>query len=118
MEEVSDDDGLYRRLAPHNFTDDAVNSSAYKRSRKEYDRSISVDVARLVESPEVALGTRPKFGLGLLRAGDVRALGFTVRHQPVPGNDAHALIEGPNSKELADRLARITRVIMWSADRR
>lgn len=92
MVEITDDDELYRRLAPHQFAGGTVNSSAYKLSKKDYDTSISVDLKRLSASADLALGDRPGFALGMLNAGEVRKLGFTVRHDPVSGNKAHALI--------------------------
>lgn len=109
---IADDDELVRRLAPHQFTGDVVNSSAYKLSGKEFDPSISVDLARLVTSSQEALGNRPGFGLGVLNTGEVRSLGFTVRHDPVADNHAHALIGGVNSRVLARRLAAITRILL------
>ena len=112
MEDLADDDELYRRLAPHHLRDDGtVNTSAYKRG-KGYDPSISVDLRRLTQSPAAALRTRPRFGLGVLKVGDVRALGLTVRRDPLPDNEAHCVIEGVQSKELARRLAAITRVVI------
>lgn len=92
FEELRDDDELYRRLAPHHLRNDGtVNSSAYKRG-KGFDPAVSVDLARLTASPANALRTRPLFGLGSLRVGDVRALGLTVRRDPLPDNPAHCLI--------------------------
>lgn len=52
----------------------------------------------------------PGFGLGVLKAGDVRELGFTIRRDKTPGNDAHCIIEGVKTKEDCDRLARITKI--------
>lgn len=48
MEQIEDDDELYRRLAPeHVNPDGTVNSAALKGRNKRYDLSISVDLARL-----------------------------------------------------------------------
>ena len=112
MEELADEDELYRRLAPHHFRDDGtVNSSAFKRG-KGYDPAVSVDLARLTNSPADTLRTRPDFGLGVLPVGDVRALGLTVRRDPLPRNPAHCVIEGLASKDQARRLAAMTRVLV------
>lgn len=112
MDELADEDGLYRRLAPHHLRDDeTVNSSAFRRG-KGYDPAVSVDLARLTGSPMDALQTRPHFGLDILRVGDVRALGLTVRRDPLPDNPAHCLIEGLTSKDQARRLAAVTHVLI------
>lgn len=108
---IADDDALYRRLAPgHIDPDGSVNSAAFK-LRGRPDFSISVDLAKLT-TPEEALARapRPEFGLGVLLARDARALGFSVRPDPLPGNPAHALIEGPNDRAKCRRLARATHV--------
>ena len=43
--------------------------------------------------------------------GGPRSLGFEVRHDPVPGNDAHTLIVGENSNALCKQLARLVRIL-------
>src|SRR5688500_8011668 len=107
------DDELYRRLAPHHLRDDGtVNSSAFKRG-KDFDPSVSVDLARLVASPEVTLRTRPDVGLAILRVGGIRAVGLTMRRDPLPDNPAHCLIEGLATKDQARRLAGIARVLIY-----
>lgn len=63
LEEIADDDRLYRRLAPeHIDPDGTVNSAAFKRG-KQYDQSISVDLARLTTPPQV-LASRDGIGIG------------------------------------------------------
>ena len=115
IEQIADDDLLYRRLAPlHLKPDGTVNSAAFK-LRGRPDPQVSVDLARLT-TLEVTLGRapRPGFGLGTLVAGDPRSLGLGLRHDPVPSNPAHALIEGqgPNDIQTARRLAEMTRVLV------
>ena len=111
MEQIQDDDELYRRLAPeHVNPDGAVNSAAFKR-RKEYDPSISVDLARLT-TPQETLASRPHFGVGILVAGVPRRLGFAVRHDPLPDNPAHSLIEGDNNREKSRLLAEAMTVLI------
>jgi hypothetical protein len=111
--EIADDDELYRRLAPDHVSQDrrSVRRNAF-RVNTGYPRQISVDLKRLTNSPLDSLQTRPTFGIGVLKVGDVRELGFTVRHDPLPDNPAHCLIEGDNSRETADRLALITTVLI------
>ncbi len=111
LEEIADDDRLYRRLAPeHIDPDGTVNSAAFKRG-KQYDQSISVDLARLTTPPQV-LASRPDFGLGILVASAPRSLGFTVRHDPLPDNVAHSLIEGENSRAKSRLLAEATSAVV------
>jgi hypothetical protein len=112
VDDPTDDDELYRRLAPHHVRDDGtVNSSAFKRE-KGYDPLISVDLARFTASPQDALRTRPTFGLGILRVGDVRAMGLSVQRDPLPDNPAHCLIEGLATRDQARQLAALTRVLV------
>jgi hypothetical protein len=71
--------------------------------------------ARAVNPASRLAPTRPDFGLGVLRVGDVVALGFRVVHDPVGGDDAHCLIVGDYTKPAARRLASITRIVRWPA---
>lgn len=112
VEEIADSDELYRRLAPEHINPDgSVNSAAFK-LRGRPDPQISVEVARLT-TPQESLGrtVRPGFQLGILLAAIPRALNLTVRHDPLPDNDAHALIIGTNSKTICRRLAEATSVL-------
>jgi hypothetical protein len=112
VDDLEDEDELYRRLAPHHVRDDGtVNSSAFKRE-KGYDPSVSVDLARLTAAPTESLRTRPNFGLGVLRVGDVRGMGLSVRRDPVPDNSAHCLIEGLATRDQARELATLMRVLI------
>ena len=113
LEEIANDDELYRRLAPgHVDLDGSVNSAAFK-VRGRPDLRISVDLARLT-APNAALtrAPRPGFGLDALAARAPRSLAFSVRHDPLPDNPAHALIEGDNDKTKCRLPARATRVLV------
>jgi hypothetical protein len=122
-EVIADDDELYRRISTHHvdWTDRVVNRTAYYRSnplnRNKYepDPEISVALARLTTPDEYLRHTnRPRAGIGLLVAGEVRRLGFSIRHAPdEQGGPAHCLIEGPNTRDLCEQLAERTRVIRW-----
>jgi hypothetical protein len=106
--EIADDDVLIRRLAPDHVTAGLVNSLAFSgKTHEPYE--ISVDLDRLTTDARM-LTTRPGFGLGTLLAGDARALGLRVVHDPIEGNDAHCLMIGQYSKAVARGLARITRI--------
>jgi hypothetical protein len=112
VDDPTDDDELCRRLAPHHVrADGTVNSSAFKRE-KGYDPQISVDLARLTASPGDALRTRPNFGLGILRVGDLRGMGLSVRRDPLPDNPANCLIEGLVTRDQARQLAALTLILV------
>jgi hypothetical protein len=108
---IEDSDELYRRLASaHVNADGSVNSLAYKQNGRPADR-LSVDLARLT-TPHDALSRagRPGFQLGVVEASSPRSLGFSVNHDPLPDNNSHSVIEGPNNKERCRRLALATTI--------
>jgi hypothetical protein len=112
-EAIRDEDALSRRLGPDSINPDGtVNSNAYKLGGKPAS-TFSVDLARLT-TPEESIGRapRPGFGLGVIPAGVLRQLGFTVRHAPEGGNDAHCQVEGPASRQSCRLLAEATRVLI------
>jgi hypothetical protein len=113
VEAIADDDMLYRRLASHCIRPgDTVSSAAFK-TRNQWDREISVDLARLTTPARAfaPVAHRPGFKLGRIVAGVPRALGFEVRHDPRPDNEAHTLIVGDNSEALSRRLARAVTIV-------
>jgi hypothetical protein len=113
LEEIADDDELYRRLAPgHVDPDGSVNSAAFKVKGRP-DLHISVDLARLA-TPEAALAQAPRLGfaLGVLVTRVPRSLGFSGRRDPLPDNAAHALIEGDDDKAKCRLLAKATCVLV------
>lgn len=116
VESIHDDDLLYRRFHPISLRlDGTVDSSAFTQHNSgEPDPEISVDLARKT-TPEKTLADVPRalvnvLGLGVLKAGDVRRLGFTVRHDPKQRNRAHTLIEGAKTEADCYLLAEITQV--------
>lgn len=112
VEDIAAGDALYRRLAPeHINADGSVNSAAFKLSGKP-DPSISVDLARLTTPADSLAGAnRPGFRLGTLIASLPRNIGLRVRHDPLPGNRAHSVIEGENTKSRCRQLAAGTTLI-------
>ncbi len=123
--QIDDDDLLYRRVPPHHFRRDGrISPGTYARTESQGpgqprivkpDTEISVDLARFITPEEtVAAGHSPeaKYGLGVLKVGDVRKLGFTVRHQPTKNNYAHCVIEGVESEIDRTKLRDITRIII------
>ncbi len=112
--QIGDDDLLYRRFHRKDLRRDGGITYALYMQRKPTtmpDPEISVDLGSLT-TPEKTLAAdpRPIFGLGVLRVGDVRRLGFTVRYNPNPKNNAHCIIEGVITEADCDRLAEITHV--------
>jgi hypothetical protein len=113
---VEDDDFLYRRLAPSHVRhkDGTVNSTAYKFDGKP-DQHISVELATMTTAEECAARSgRPGFGTGVLKAREVRALGFTITHDG-EGTPSHAVIEpvsGENTADLCSQLADITAIVI------
>jgi hypothetical protein len=117
LEDIADDDVLYRWISPEYIKrNGAVSSGAYKRwSRDEGkfvpDAQISVDLARLTSAKEMqARSSRPGTRIGALVAAVPRGMGLTVRHAPDVecGNRAHCVIEGPNDAVTCRRLAEQT----------
>lgn len=112
LEIIDDDDELYRRLARHHVKENGqVSSSAFKRG-KDPDPEVSVNLARLMAYDEMLRrANRPDQGVGVIVARVPRALGLTVRHDPVEGNPAHAVIEGQASRAQPRQLAEQTRIL-------
>ena len=83
LEEIADDDWLYRRLAVHNIrqSDGSVHDNAFMRNadprgrKKEPDPDVSVDFARLTTLEQsLAVAGRPDQGIGAIQAGFPRSL--------------------------------------------
>ncbi|MEW6493156.1 MAG: hypothetical protein AB1589_11705 [Cyanobacteriota bacterium] len=116
LEEIAERDELYRRLSKrsHIKKNGKVSSAAFKRN-KQPENSISVDLARLTTPQEslarVGEERKAEFVLGILVAEYPRSIGFCVRHDPLPGNCAHSLIEGQNDGEKCNLLAEATTLL-------
>lgn len=116
--QISDDDLLYRRFHYIDLRrDGSIAYSLYVRRKPPPpipDPEISVDLASRTTPKKTLEAAPPRLrsdlGLGILRVGDVRSLGFTVRYQPTQGNNAHCVIEGAETEADCARLADITRV--------
>jgi hypothetical protein len=109
---VADEDLLYRRIFAQFVRSDGRLSSAAFKVNSRPDHEISVDLAKLT-TPEASVDRagRPGFLLGQLVAGEARNLGFAIRHDPVAGNPAHALITGENSNSLCRALAGLVTIV-------
>jgi hypothetical protein len=74
------------------------------------DPEISVNLAIKTTPEETLAAASPIFGLGMLKVGDIRRMGFTVRYSPSRGNKAHCIIEGAKTEKDCHLLAEITQV--------
>ena len=111
MVRVNPEDILYRRLHVHAVNGDRVNRLAFM-TGGNYDRELSVQMAKLLGSPRDCLRHRPSFGVGAITVADVERLGFSVVHDPLPDDPAHALVIGENSKQIASELARHMQILL------
>jgi hypothetical protein len=112
VDQISDDDLLYRRFHPTSLRRDGrITYAAYMRPKTTIpDPEISVNLARKTTPEETLAAAPPIFGLGMLKASDVRRLGFTVRYSPSQRNRAHCVIEGAKTAKDCYLLAEITQV--------
>lgn len=98
-----EEDRLLRWLHPgqFNWEEKRPTSAAFK------DEEMSVDILSMTtvdESYERAkkIGKHAVVSLGFQQVLD---LGLEVKHDPIEGNDAHALILGKKTKSIAKKLA-------------
>ena len=108
-ETVLDSDDLLRRVI---FTDPnyirpdfSVTSFAFTPRKIEgVKEGLSVDISRLTTF-EKSIADRFRFRLYQIKAGYVRQIGLDCVHDPVVGNEAHALIVGEFKNSTAKRLS-------------
>jgi hypothetical protein len=113
LEEIADNDILYRRIPNvHIYEDGTVKSVAFQ-VRGKPDSSISVELAKLTTPEEVLARARnpDTTKVGVLVAGYARSLDFIIRHDPLPDNPAHCLMEGENNKVKCKLLAEATTIL-------
>ena len=109
-EAILDSDDLLRRII---FTDPnyirpdfTVTSLAFKPRRIEgaQERGLSVDISRLT-TYEKSIVDRFKYRLYSLKVSYVRQIGLDCEHNPIDGNEAHALIIGEFKNSTAKKLS-------------
>ena len=115
MEDIHPDDVLYRRLAWSQVRKGRkeANSTAYMTNNFP-DTEISVYIERLLDcSMDKVLEDlgKPHFGYGKLIAKNVTDRNFLIKHAPVEGNYAHAVITGCSTLTHCGELADITEVV-------
>jgi hypothetical protein len=108
---IGDDDVLYRRILRWHIKDHGTVSSAAFKDRK--GRPDGIELARLTTAEECAARPgKPGFGVIALAARVPRRLDLAVRHDPLPDNYAHALIEGENTQRKCEMLARAAAILL------
>jgi len=116
---IPDSEDLFRRILG-NWIVTEQHSGARRLSSQAFsdrDDEISVDLSSLI-SPRgsLALGDDRHIGIAAITGGDARKLDQAVVRAPVPGDPAHALICGKQTKSVRRRLALRARWI-WPPDR-
>lgn len=105
--QIGDEDGLYRRIH-RDFVKNDGSGGFRPTSQAFTDESLSVDWDRHCTLDDCVRRSPENIGwIAALQAGAVRNLEprQDVRHDPVPDNFAHALVQGPKPKSLCRRLA-------------
>lgn len=107
-ETIPDDEDLYRRIAKDWLVKDEatgrlrLSSAAFRDNRKE----ISVHLSSLITaSDSLSRGGDGIIGLVSITAGQARSLDQGVVRDPLPDDEAHALICGRQSKTTRRHLA-------------
>lgn len=107
--ELQDDDIVYRRYFRRKKH---IPSTAFCKPRSnpsEPDPEISVDLARLT-TPEKTLQNGPNgMKIAVLKVGEIKRLGFTIRpqHDDDNDNEAHCVICGVQTLDHCDLLTEI-----------
>lgn len=119
---ITNTDFLYRRFSILDEPNYAVfwklengkkipSSAAFK--TKPNENGLSVDIAALT-TPEITVGNSNEFGVAEISAETPINLGYICKHDPMPDNQAHALIVG-DTKTIAKKLSKaVTRVFNFS----
>ena len=109
VEEIPDEDRLYRRVHKVHVRSDGIEPGAFKAYPKGSNR-MSVDWEKY-STPEESLARMGKpleNALVHLIAGEVRLLSsLAVKHTPKPENRSHSDVVGENTNRVRMELARI-----------
>jgi hypothetical protein len=118
---ITESDFLYRRFSILDEPNYAVfwkiengqkipSSAAFK--TKSNENGLSVDIAELTK-PEITVGNKKEFGVAEISAAIPMSLGYICKHDPMPNNNAHALIIG-DTTSIAKKLSRaVTQVFQF-----
>lgn len=103
---ILDDDELARRIKRNNincFKDGMPTSYAFK--TKKGENGLSVNILKLTTIEQTILDSS-EYIVGVFLASVPISEGYECKHDPQPGNDAHALIMGDTHK-IARKLSKI-----------
>ena len=106
LEFIHDADSLLRR-APYtdpNYIKPDGSLSSFAFTPKRGEDGLSVNIERLT-TYEKSLQDHNRFRLYSIMALEPRRLGLTCRYDPLPDNNAHALIVGHFTKGISRQLA-------------
>lgn len=120
---IDDSAELYLRIRPEDVTSDDCDVGEYRpgSGTLRRDEPLSVDLASLStpQQTQQRAGGDP-FHVAKFTAGIARRHGCRVRRDPLPENDAHALVIGDHkydtgslSKSQMKQIARQARIIFW-----
>ena len=111
---IPDSEDLYRRVLAICIVTEQASGRKRLSSQTFADpfEEISVDLSSLISPVAcLALGEARHVGVIAVTAGEVRRLSQVVVRDPLPEDDAHALICGKQNRALRKRLARMARWI-------
>ena len=108
LQNVDDDNNLYRWIHPDHIKDDRITSAAFKHKDKEKTRRLSVDIAELTTPKDcLSFSNNPDTRLGVLVVGQVRNFDTQdVIHNPLPVRYSHALVVGEKPPSVCKLFAR------------
>lgn len=110
IEEILDEDDLYRRFPDEYLNDDGnLSSAAFQNTSGTED--MSVDLARLT-TPERAALDNESFGVATVKAGFARSNNQIVLHSPLEDNNAHSTVRGKKTRGIKKKLAESAHIIL------
>lgn len=116
LENIDDDDVLYRRVHPLWIKENGEVQSAAFQNQTGTDE-MSVDLGRLT-TPEATTLRDPSYGVASLEAGLARSLQQEVYHVPEGGNCAHSTVKGHKPPSIRRQLRNGSKLILAPASHR
>lgn len=110
IEEILDEDDLYRRFRNEYLDNDGNLSSAAFQNTTGTD-DMSVDLARLT-IPERTASDNEIYGVAIINAGFARSNNQIVIHTPLEDNNAHSTVRGKKSRRIKKKLAESAHIIL------
>jgi hypothetical protein len=110
IEEIFDEDDLYRRFTDKYLDDNGNLSSAAFQNTTGTD-DMSVDLARLTTPERTALDNEI-YGVAMIKAGFARNNNQIVIHSPSVDNNAHSTVRGKKTRGIKKKLAESAYIIL------